>query len=144
LKEQANILTQNLKDKLAQQVRKVHEVCKARSGNKGDTGSSLAFNWDGTKLGVKVEGSSDPYSYTELIGATGPQGPQGVAGVNGRDGVDGKDGKDGKDGTNGIDGTDGQDGYTPIKGVDYWTNQDKAEIVADVLAEIEDADEEVF
>lgn len=27
---------------------------------------------------------------------------------------------------------DGIDGYTPIKGTDYWTNQDKEEIIADV------------
>lgn len=26
------------------------------------------------------------------------------------------------------------DGYTPVKGVDYWTDEDKAEMVADVLA----------
>ena len=45
-----------------------------------------------------------------------------------KDGVDGKDGKDGKDGINGKDGKDGKDGYTPIKGVDYYTQEDKDEI----------------
>jgi hypothetical protein len=39
-------------------------------------------------------------------------------------GVDGKNGADGKD------GEDGQDGYTPVRGVDYWTDEDKAEIKA--------------
>ena len=34
-------------------------------------------------------------------------------------GGSGKDGKDGKDGV---------DGYTPVKGTDYWTDADKAEI----------------
>lgn len=34
------------------------------------------------------------------------------------------------DGKNGIDGKDGSDGYTPQKGVDYWTDADKAEIKA--------------
>ncbi len=28
----------------------------------------------------------------------------------------------------GIDGKDGQDGYTPVRGVDYWTEDDKKEI----------------
>jgi hypothetical protein len=28
----------------------------------------------------------------------------------------------------------GKDGYTPQKGVDYWTDADKAEIVAAVIA----------
>lgn len=32
--------------------------------------------------------------------------------------------------------TDGQDGYTPIKGVDYWTNADKEEIVQNVEEEL--------
>ena len=41
----------------------------------------------------------------------------------------------GADGQNGIDG---QDGYTPIKGVDYWTNQDKAEIVQSSVTQVEE------
>ena len=39
-------------------------------------------------------------------------------------GLDGKDGKDGTDGRNGTDGKDGVDGKTPIRGVDYWTEDD--------------------
>ncbi len=39
-------------------------------------------------------------------------------------GVDYFDGKDGKN------GVDGKDGYTPQKGVDYWTDADKADIKA--------------
>jgi hypothetical protein len=31
-------------------------------------------------------------------------------------------------------GTDGKDGYTPQKGVDYYTDADKAEMVSAVLA----------
>ena len=30
----------------------------------------------------------------------------------------------------------GEPGYTPIKGVDYWTEKDKAEMINDVLAAI--------
>ena len=48
------------------------------------------------------------------------------------DGADGKDGKDGVDGKNGVDGVngkDGVDGYTPLRGTDYWTESDKAEII---------------
>lgn len=45
-----------------------------------------------------------------IIGATGEQGIQGTVGANGKDGVDGKD------------------GYTPIKGTDYWTEEDKTEV----------------
>ena len=70
-------------------------------------------------------------------------------------GADGKDGAPGKDGADGITptigdngnwylgtvntgkpsrGAPGDDGYTPVKGVDYWTASDKAEIVAEVTA----------
>ena len=33
-----------------------------------------------------------------------------------------------------IKGKDGADGYTPVKGTDYWTDADKAEMVADVIS----------
>nr|WP_302648952.1 hypothetical protein [uncultured Dysosmobacter sp.] len=39
-------------------------------------------------------------------------------------GLDGVNGKDGTDGRNGVDGKDGVDGKTPIRGVDYWTEDD--------------------
>lgn len=51
-----------------------------------------------------------------------------------RNGLNGKDGVDGKDGLNGKDGANGQDGYTPVKGVDYWTDEEKAGIVQEVLS----------
>ena len=37
-------------------------------------------------------------------------------------------------GDKGDTGATGADGYTPVKGTDYWTESDKAEIVADTLA----------
>ena len=60
-------------------------------------------------------------------GATGETGPAGPAGADGKDGVDGKDGKKGED---------GKDGYTPVKGVDYFTEADRAELVRDVIANL--------
>ena len=59
---------------------------------------------------------------------------KGKDGANGKDGVDGKDGVNGKDGEN---GKDGADGYTPIKGTDYWTDEDKNEIVDTVVKEFD-------
>lgn len=50
-----------------------------------------------------------------MPGPQGPQGPQGEPGA---------------------PGAPGQDGHTPVKGTDYWTETDKAEIVADVIAAI--------
>lgn len=40
----------------------------------------------------------------------------------------------GPQGEAGSDGKDGADGYTPVKGTDYWTDEDKQTIVDDVLA----------
>ena len=52
--------------------------------------------------------------------------------IMGKPGVDGIDGKDGKDGVN------GKDGKTPQKGVDYYTEADKSEMVQAVLSALPD------
>ena len=64
-------------------------------------------------------------------GAVGPQGPQGIQGVQG---PAGQQGEPGKDGAAGKDGAPGADGYTPQKGIDYYTEADKAEMVSAVIA----------
>ena len=66
-------------------------------------------------------------------GAPGPQGEPGPAGPAGKDGAPGQQGPQGEPGAPGVPG---QDGHTPVKGTDYWTETDKAEIVADVIAAI--------
>ena len=48
--------------------------------------------------------------------AIGPQGPQGIPGENGKDGEN---------------GADGENGYSPVMGIDYWTEADKEAINAD-------------
>ena len=45
-----------------------------------------------------------------------------------KNGSKGSQGNPGKDGSPGADGEDGEDGYTPVRGTDYWTDADKAEI----------------
>lgn len=76
-------------------------------------------------------------------GPQGPEGPQGAPGKDGQDGAPGPAGPAGKDGAPGqqgpqgepgAPGAPGQDGHTPVKGTDYWTETDKAEMVADVIA----------
>ena len=90
-------------------------------------------------------------------------GTDGKDGVNGEDGQDGKDGvscthawsgdtlivtsasgtssrnlkgEKGDKGDNGEQGKTGADGYTPIRGIDYYTSEDKAEIVDIVKLEV--------
>ena len=69
-------------------------------------------------------------------GAPGPKGDTGPAGPAGQNGQDGAPGQQGPQGAPGAPGAPGQDGHTPVKGTDYWTETDKAEIVADVIAAI--------
>lgn len=99
------------------------------------------------------QGIPGPIGPEGPIGKTGPQGPQGDKGETGPQGPAGKDGakgdtgaqgpqgpkgdtglagKDGEQGPKGDIGPAGQDGYTPIRGVDYWTEADKAEIIASI------------
>lgn len=66
-------------------------------------------------------------------GDTGPAGPAGLIGPAGKDGAPGQQGPQGEPGA---PGAPGQDGHTPVKGTDYWTETDKAEMVADVIAAI--------
>ena len=67
-------------------------------------------------------------NYWQLVAEKGEQGIQGVQGIQGERGLQGEQGIQGIAGENGKDGLDGQDGYTPIRGTDYWTEQDIATI----------------
>ena len=70
-------------------------------GATGENGKSVEFHWDGTRLGVRIEGS-ETFIYSDLIGpqgetgekgadgATGPEGPQGEQGLRGPTGENGK------------------------------------------------------
>lgn len=53
----------------------------------------------------------------------------------------GPKGDKGDPGADGADGQPGADGHTPVKGTDYWTEEDKSEIVSDVLAALPQAEE---
>ncbi len=77
-------------------------------------------------------------------GEAGPQGEPGKDGAQGPQGEPGKDGAQGPQGEPGKDGTQGPQGaagYTPVKGTDYWTAEDQANMVQQVLAALPDGDE---
>lgn len=98
----------------------------------------------------------DPFTYSDFT-------PEQLAALKGKDGADGQNGVSvtgasidtsghliitlsngqtidaGK--AKGDKGDPGADGYTPVKGTDYWTPADKAEIVADVIAALPDGSE---
>lgn len=82
----------------------------------GGSASSLEFDWDGTKLGVRVEGD-DEYKYVDL---RGPAGPAGADGADGKDGVDGEQGPAGEPGADGETGPAGKDGADGFPTEEQW------------------------
>lgn len=69
----------------------------------------------------------------EFDGPAGPQGEPGRDGADGEPGPQGEPGapgRDGKDGAKGAKGDPGEPGRTPVRGVDYWTAEDRAPIEA--------------
>lgn len=72
-------------------------------------------------------------------GAAGPQGGKGDNGAQGPAGPQGEKGDTGPQGPQGNAGPAGQtgrDGYTPVKGLDYWTEADRQEIEAHIAMEL--------
>ena len=114
-------------------------------GDKGDKGDPGADGLDGqsagfgapkataTKLGsdeqptvqVQASGSNTNKVFTFNFGI--PQGPQGIQGLQGIQGIQGEPGPQGSQ------GPQGEPGHTPVKGIDYWTEQDRQEIIQAVL-----------
>lgn len=89
---------------------------KGDKGDKGDTGAT----------GPKGDtGATGPKGDKGDTGATGPQGPQGIQGIQG---------PTGPTGATGATGPKGADGKTPVKGTDYWTDADKAEMMSDMAS----------
>lgn len=95
-----------------------------QDGLDGQDGFSPTVELTDTETGVTLTITDVSGAKTATIknGVAGPQGPQGEPGIQGPQGPAGKD------------GVNGQDGYTPVRGTDYWTENDKTEIVNSVLA----------
>ena len=91
---------------------------------------------DAVELTPGPQGPQGPQGEPGRDGQDGAPGPQGVPGPAGPAGKDGAPGQQGPQGEPGAPGAPGQDGHTPVKGTDYWTETDKAEMVADVIAAI--------
>jgi hypothetical protein len=68
-------------------------------------------------------------------GPQGPQGPAGRNGIQGPAGIQGPTGPQGPAGERGPAGSQGADGKTPVKGVDYFTAAEKAEMIEGLATE---------
>ena len=102
---------------------------QGEKGEKGDPGQNGAQGEKGDKGDKGDTGATGPQGEKGDTGATGPQGPQGEKGADGAQGPAGPQGEKGDPGTNGADGAQGPAGYTPVKGTDYFTQEDKDEML---------------
>lgn len=64
-----------------------------------------------------------------------------LKGEQGQQGIQGQQGERGQQGEKGEQGEKGKDGHTPIKGTDYFTEQDIAEIVNAIYLKVADGNE---
>lgn len=106
-------------------------------GPKGDTGDTGPQGPQGIKGEDGADGEQGPKGEKGDkgdTGATGPQGPKGDTGDTGPAGPTGATGATGPQGPKGDTGPAGADGKTPVKGTDYYTEADIAEMVDRVLA----------
>ena len=95
-------------------------------GPRGEQGIQGIQGAKGDKGDPGEPGPAGPQGIQGPIGETGPEGPQGPQGIQG------EIGPQGPKGDKGDKGDPGEAGHTPIKGTDYWTEADKAEIIADI------------
>lgn len=89
---------------------------KGEIGPQGPTGKSIEYNWNGTELGVRVEGESS-YQYVNLRGPQGAKGDTGEQGLQGPQGEQGPRGLQGPKGDKGDKGDKGEQGLQGLPGV---------------------------
>lgn len=103
-------------------------------GAKGDTGEQGPAGPAGPQGETGPAGPQGPEGPQGETGAQGEAGPQGEQGPQGIQGPAGETGATGPEGPQGPQGETGPAGYTPVRGTDYWTAADQAQMVQDVLA----------
>ena len=99
-----------------------------KDGNPGKDGVSATHKWSGTTLTIT---SASGTSSADLKGDKGDKGDTGSQGAPGEKGEKGEPGEK---------GDKGDPGYTPVKGIDYYTETDKNEMVSAVLAALPNGD----
>ena len=97
---------------------------KSLSGNVGAKTINIGSSGDGGATFIPSVSADGVISWTNDKGLPNPE-PVNIKGVKGDKGDKGEAGENGKDGA---------DGYTPVKGKDYFTDSDKAEMVSSVIA----------
>jgi hypothetical protein len=111
-------------------------------GKDGEDGHSpvVTATKSGTVTSIKVDGveiakiNDGADGQDGAKGDKGDPGEQGIQGPKGDTGAKGDQGEPGAKGDKGDTGATGADGKTPVKGTDYFTDADKAEMVNAVIA----------
>ena len=85
-----------------------------------------------TNTGEEFNASMSSDGKIGPAGAKGDKGDKGDKGEQGEQGIQGEPGVPGADGKDGVDGKDGEDGYTPVKGTDYFTPAEIAQIESEI------------
>lgn len=101
---------------------------KGDRGDTGATGATGAVGPVGPKGDKGDTGAVGPQGPQGAQGPAGPAGPTGATGPKGDTGATGPQGPKGDTGMKGDTGAAGADGHTPVRGTDYWTAEDIAEI----------------
>lgn len=100
------------------------------SGGTGEDGAT--FTPSVSPEGVISWTNNKGYDNPEPVNIKGPKGDTGDKGETGSIGPVGPAGQDGAKGDKGEKGDPGQDGQTPVRGVDYWTEEDQQSVVTEV------------
>ena len=126
------------------------EIDEIKAGGVGGTDISLGVTGAtvGQTVNVKaVDADGKPTAWEAVDMAAGADGVTPTIGENGNwylgETDTGKPSR-GDKGEQGSQGERGTDGKTPIKGTDYWTEADKAEIVQSVIEELPDGTEVLY
>lgn len=109
-----NMIAYEYADVLEQWKSEVLDIAKGKDGVDGKDGA------DGFSPSVTIQQNENGVTIT----VTDEHGPTSATITNGQNGKDGQPGQDG------AKGSDGNDGYTPVRGVDYWTENDVAQMQA--------------
>lgn len=122
------------------------EVTPGPAGPKGDKGDSayqvaVSNGFKGTEQEwlTSLKGPKGDRGEPGVAGPQGPAGATGPKGESGSQGPQGLKGDPGPAGAQGAQGVKGSDGKTPVRGVDYWTETDIAEIKKYIDAKIAEA-----
>ena len=121
------------------------DVYMVPEGTQGKDGITPTIGANGnwylgeTDTGKPSRGATGAKGDKGETGATGPQGPAGATGPQGDTGPQGATGPQGPAGATGPQGPQGPAGATPVKGTDYFTAADKAELVTQVIAALPNA-----